>query len=234
MLSIVIPTKNEEDELPALLASIQKQSLQPTEIIVADAFSTDATRAIAKSFGCNVVDGGLPGVGRNRGADTASGEVIVFLDADVQLTDPDFLLRGVREFNDRKLDFATCDSSPLSSKRTDKLFMNVYNIYTRAFAQLRPHAPGYCIFARRDKHHAMHGFDESVIFCEDTDYVNRGSHVGTFGVLRTVTIPVSVRRFDRDGRFQSAIKYIMAEAYMIFVGPIRSNIFHYTFGHKKK
>ena len=68
ILSIIIPTYNEEEYLPVLLESIKEQSFDDYEVIVADANSTDKTREIAKEYGCIVVDGGLPAVGRNNGA----------------------------------------------------------------------------------------------------------------------------------------------------------------------
>ena len=84
-LSIIIPTFNEEKFLPKLLNSIKKQTLQPSEIIIADAFSQDSTRKIAKAFGVKVIDGGLPPVARNNGAKVATQEVLLFLDSDVVL-----------------------------------------------------------------------------------------------------------------------------------------------------
>ena len=74
ILSIIIPTYNEEEYLPVLLDSIKSQSFDDYEIIVADANSTDKTREIAESYGCIVVAGGLPAVGRNNGAKIAKGE----------------------------------------------------------------------------------------------------------------------------------------------------------------
>ena len=87
ILSIIIPTYNEEEYLPVLLESIKKQSFKDYEIIVADANSTDRTREIAESYGCIVVDGGLPAAGRNNGAKVATGEYLLFLDSDLELTD---------------------------------------------------------------------------------------------------------------------------------------------------
>src|SRR5687767_6578001 len=103
MLSIIIPTYNEEEYLPFLLRSIQAQSYKDYEVIIADASSTDKTRAIAAEFGARVVQGGLPGAGRNRGAEAAKGENLLFLDADVILPDPWFLQMTVGEFEKRKL-----------------------------------------------------------------------------------------------------------------------------------
>src|SRR5437870_493328 len=84
-ISIIIPSLNEEQSLPLLLQSIKKQTIQPKEIIVADAFSTDKTRSIAKKFNCTVINGGLPGKGRNAGAKVATQDILLFLDADVIL-----------------------------------------------------------------------------------------------------------------------------------------------------
>jgi hypothetical protein len=90
------------------------------------------------------------------------------------------------------------------------------------------------MLVRREGHNKIRGFDESIVFCEDHDYARRFKRVGRFGFLRSTKIPVSIRRLDRDGRLKIAIKYLLAELHLAFVGPIRSNTFNYTFGHSKK
>lgn len=233
MVSIVIPTKNEEEHLPRLLESIKAQTVQPHEIIVADAHSTDRTREIAKSYGATVIDGGMPSVGRNLGAKHATGELILFLDADVELRDHTFLEKSVKEFNQRCLGLATCDVFPLSDAYLDHFLHKAYNKYVRAWGSLFPHAPGFCMLVKRESHNKLGGFDESIVFCEDHDYARRFKRVGRFGFLKSTKIPVSIRRLDRDGRMNIAIKYLLAELHLAFVGPIRSNKFNYTFGHSK-
>lgn len=77
-VSIIIPTYNEEDYIENLLKSIKRQDYNDDiEVIVADAFSSDKTVEIAKQYDCIVVDGGLPAVGRNRGAEVATGEFLI-------------------------------------------------------------------------------------------------------------------------------------------------------------
>lgn len=232
MLSVVIITKNEEFYLPILLRSIKKQTVQPLEIIVADADSTDRTREIAKRFGCRVVEGGLPSVGRNNGARAAKGGIILFLDADVKLDDRHFLERAEREINKQRLDFASCDIVPLSDKTIDHVFHGFYNHFCRFLLPVHAHAPGFCIFARKAKHDAISGFDEAISFCEDHEYAQRCRKLGKFGYLDSVKIPVSVRRFDRDGRLNIAFKYILSELHIFTLGPIRHNRFKYEFGHR--
>ena len=231
-LSIVIPTKDEEVLLPRLLRSIEAQTLQSVEVIVADAKSEDRTREIAKEFGARVVEGGMPGPGRNRGAEAANGDLIFFFDADVQLPHERFLEDAVQEFEARKLDIATADVWPINGTPYDEFSHNVYNKYVRLWGDKHPHAPGFCILVRKDVHRAINGFDERVLFLEDHDYACRASKVAKFGFLTDTQIHVSTRRQERDGRWSMGWKYVMAELHYLFLGSIRHNGFNYTFGYK--
>ena len=91
-LSVIIPARNEADNLPHLLASLQKQTLAPDEIIVVDDFSEDGTKEIARRYGVTVLENSpLPDgwTGKNwavwNGYLHASGDLLAFLDADVRL-----------------------------------------------------------------------------------------------------------------------------------------------------
>ncbi|MCX6967665.1 MAG: glycosyltransferase [Verrucomicrobia bacterium] len=55
-LSILIPARNEEANLPALLRSIASQSVQPREVIVVNDGSADRTAAVAREFGVTVLE----------------------------------------------------------------------------------------------------------------------------------------------------------------------------------
>lgn len=92
-VSIIIPARNEEDTLPSLLSSIQKQTVQPSEVIVVNDASVDRTAEIAYFFGATIVDPGeLPQdwLGKNyacaKGAEVAKGQLFIFLDADITLS----------------------------------------------------------------------------------------------------------------------------------------------------
>lgn len=233
MLSIVIPTYNEEEYLPRLLASIRSQRFGGYEIVVADAKSTDRTRQIAERFGARVVDGGMPGPGRNLGAAAAQGDLLLFLDADVILPDTDWLGRKVEQFERRKLDAGTCMIKPLSGKMIDQFSHGVFNAHMMATQFVIAHAPGFCIFARKSLHERIGGFDEGIKLAEDHDYVDRASQVGKFRVMTGSRIRVSVRRFERDGRFSIFAKYLLAELYLLTGAQIRTDRFRYTFGYEK-
>lgn len=234
MLSIVIPTFNEEGYLPPLLASIRSQSFKDYEIVVADNHSTDQTRATALAFDARVTDGGdHPGKGRNRGAEAAKGDLILFLDADVVLPSTEWLAKKVAEFERRELDAATCLPKPLGGKPVDKLAHAIYGAHMLTMQFVHEHAPGFCIFVTKRMHQRIGGFDESVKLAEDHDYARRAGEAGKFRVLFGKSVGVSVRRFDRDGRINVFAKYLMVEAYNILRGTIKSDSFNYTFGHDK-
>jgi len=232
-LSIVIPTKNEEASLPALFDTIRTQTFRDFEIIVADADSTDRTREVATAFGAKVVDGGMPGPGRNRGAEAAIGDILLFVDADVKFPNENYLTDVIAEFEEREVDVATCRLKPVSKRLDDKLGHALFNQYTKITERVRAHAAGSCIISRRSVHDGIKGFDERVMFAEDQEYVIRAQKNGfRFRLLESHPMLVSVRRLEKDGRFTIAGKYLYSEFYMLAKGPMKDRIpFKYRFAH---
>ncbi len=232
-LSIIIPCKDEEELLPRLLKSIKKQTFTDYEIIVADAHSSDGTRKVAESFGARVVEGGMPGPGRNRGALEAKGDLLFFLDADVILASSHYLEDALKEFDEQKADVATCDIRPVSDKTIDHALYGAYNAYAKLTEDILPHAAGMCILVRRHTHEGIKGFDEEVVLAEDMDYVRRAAKEGhRFKVLQSHPIHTSVRRLEKDGRWGIAFKYTFGELWLLFRGPFKKMPFKYEMGGK--
>jgi glycosyltransferase involved in cell wall biosynthesis len=93
--SVVVPAYNEGAYLGRTLASLQAQDFEgPYEIIVVDNNSDDDTAEVARSFGVLLVHEPETGVcaARQRGAEAASGEILVSTDADTEHP-PDWLRR---------------------------------------------------------------------------------------------------------------------------------------------
>lgn len=232
MISIVIPTYNEENYLPTLLCSIQEQDFKDYEIIVADNNSKDRTRELARAAGARVVSGGkLPAIGRNNGARRANGDILLFLDADGYMP-RGFLLKALCDFKKRKLGVAGCYMAPMSDKLVDKAYFNFFNKYIFSTQKIFPTLGGGCMLARKDVHEKAEGFDEQVLVLEEYDYVKKCLKYGDFGVIRH-KFYTSVRRFENFGRLTVGGTLVLLNIYRALFGPIKKEIFKYEFDYKK-
>jgi glycosyltransferase involved in cell wall biosynthesis len=99
-VSIIMPTLNAEAILDNCLASIARQTYprEKIEIILADAHSKDSTRDIAKKYGATVLDDNGKNMeeGKRLALRHATGEYIVFVDADNEITHSDYLELAVK------------------------------------------------------------------------------------------------------------------------------------------
>ena len=91
-VSIIIPCRNEENNIAILLQDLKNQSYPIHEIICVNDQSEDNTRQVILDNGARVIDivdrdrdwNGKP-FALTQGAKAATGEVLIFLDADVTL-----------------------------------------------------------------------------------------------------------------------------------------------------
>jgi len=234
MLSIIIPTLNEEKSLSLLLKSIKKQEFADDyEIIVADANSIDGTTKIAKSYGCRILEGGSsPAKGKNNGAKAAKGNILLFIDADAILP-ANFLYQALKEFKQRNLDVASFCLKPRTPQKFKILAFNIfYNWPILMLERIIPHA-SQVILVKKDLHNRNKGFDESIKLAEDHSYVRKAKNLGKYGIIHSVRILSSLRRFEKDGWIRTYLRYILAETHMLLIGDIRGDIFRYRFNHYK-
>ena len=99
-VSFIMPTLNAGALLDNCLTSIARQTYPRSHygIILADAHSSDRTRDIAKKYGAIVIDddGKNMEEGKRLALQHASGEFIVFVDADNEITHPDYIELAVK------------------------------------------------------------------------------------------------------------------------------------------
>lgn len=104
MISIILPAYNAELTLPACLAALQKQTQPPDEIIVVDDGSQDKTADVARAYGVQLYQQPHqgPAAARNLGLSQASGDIVLFTDADCEPV-PTWAAEMLRPFVDSRV-----------------------------------------------------------------------------------------------------------------------------------
>ncbi|HWA52378.1 MAG TPA: glycosyltransferase [Patescibacteria group bacterium] len=213
-LSIIIPVLNEEKYIGNLLQILVNQSLKNFEVIVVDGKSTDNTIKVVEKFknklNLKIIKAPHKGVSfqRNLGASNASAEILLFLDADVSFEN-NFLEKIVKEFNTKDYGVGTVASFPDDHNFLDTFLSTIYNFYQRLTANFNPVVYGFIILSTKIAHKSINGFNENLIFAEDTDYVKRIVEKGfKFQIIDSIKIYYSTRRIKREGRLVYEYKMI--------------------------
>lgn len=89
-VSVIISTYNEEGSIGKCLESLSKQTIKDLEVIVVDDGSTDGTLSNIGGVGLLKQEHKGPGAARNLGVKESSGEILVFVDADMTF-EPGFI-----------------------------------------------------------------------------------------------------------------------------------------------
>jgi glycosyltransferase involved in cell wall biosynthesis len=211
-LSVVIPAFNEAKYLPRSLSSLRQAELflvdrtsDSTEIIVVDNASTDATAAVAQEFGIQVISESRRGIAiaRNAGAGLATGEVLVFLDADYRVL-PSFLARIAHAYSVESELRAAGVRVALEPWEIDPITRALGYATLATIRALANMSFGVATF-RRECFDALGGYDEGVFGVEDLDILERLRKAQPRGrdryrVLNEILVYGSARGFYRGGR----------------------------------
>jgi glycosyltransferase involved in cell wall biosynthesis len=212
LLSIIIPTLNEEKTIGDHLREIKATLKIPYELIVSDGKSTDNTVAIAKQYADQVVVHSGPerqsiAGGRNAGAAAATGEVLFHTDADVRVPDMNnFFATVLKAFEDPKVVAATTRLRiyPEEERYNDWIAHTIFNTAMHTTNALHIHlgaymAKGECQFARTSAFRTVGGYDEKVIVGEDGNLFYRLGEIGTIKYFNNLVVYHSPRRFRKVG-----------------------------------
>ncbi len=220
--SICIPTLNEEKYIGGILECIERQTFRDFEVIVIDGKSEDRTKEEVLKFSKNLpitfLESPKRGVSfqRNYGAKHSRNEYVVFFDADVSI-EPDFLEKINNHLEEKDIDILTTWNKPISDKPIDEfiyLFVNIFML--ELIKKKRPGAIGVFICVKKSSFEKIGGFRESVSLGEDYDLAKRLHESGfTYALLRKPKVKVSVRRFDKEGRFNVIVKNLRAALHFL-------------------
>ena len=225
MISVIIPTLDEELLLPACLAALAGQTAH--ELIVADGGSADATLAIAAAAGARIVSSERGRAEQlNRGAAAARGEVLVFVHADTCL--PGDLLARIGHLlaDDPRIVGGCCTLRFDDSATRYRLMAALGNAYLRlTHAQYGDRA----MFVRCATFAAVGGFRPLPIM-DDADLGRRLRRAGRT-VLLSGPVTTSAREFKRQGAVRLVAKLAIAHvAFWLGVEPERIHRFYYSHG----
>lgn len=166
-ISTVIPAWKASSTLAACLDALRGQTVPFHEMIVVDDDSPDDTASIAEAMGARVVRlprNMGPARARNEGVAAASGDVILFVDADV--TVPSGLSEAMQaHFGDASVSAVqtlyspSCPASNLVSR-----YQNFY--YHHALARVREESTAifatWCAAVRKDLFEGLGGFNTDI------------------------------------------------------------------------
>lgn len=245
--SIIIPTLNEEKFIPKLLKCLKNQSFKNFELIICDGASSDQTIKIINSFSrffprLTILENLKRNVSyqRNTGAEKASGEFLVFFDADVAVGG-DFLKKVyqhiIKEESLLLTTWLEADSDDIFAE-TMILITNIAISLTK-FTK-KPFLPGFDIIVERNTFFTIGKFDERIRHAEDFYFAQRAKKKGI--ILRCINDAVltcSLRRFRHEGTIEVLRKYLTSLIHIVFKGPITNDLFEYQmgggyFGNRKK
>ncbi len=212
-ISIIIPAINEADNIANTIESIGPGDKK--EVIVVDGGSNDDTVSIAKSLGARVITSAPPRARQmNRGADQATGDVLVFLHADTRLPEKfeDFIFNSFKQPKMVAGAFELRMDSPMPGLRLIERLAN----WRSRFLKM-PYGD-QAIFISSRVFHQIGGFPVIPIM-EDFELVRRLQKQG-----KIVTLPVPVftspRRWQNFGILKTTlINQLVIAAYVMGIAP---------------
>jgi rSAM/selenodomain-associated transferase 2 len=219
-VSVIIPALNEEKIIgPVLVDSIARR---PHEVIVVDGGSRDRTREISEQMGAVVITG-APGRARqmNRGAEQATGDILLFLHADTRLPPgafPDIIA-------------ALADPRYLGGRFDveldgDHWLLKIVGAMINHRSRITKVGTGdQAIFVRREVFARMGGFPE-IPLMEDIAFSRALKRLGGIACLRS-RVRTSARRWETEGVWRTVIKmWTLKLLYFAGVSPVTLKRFY--------
>ncbi|MDD5721130.1 MAG: glycosyltransferase [Candidatus Pacebacteria bacterium] len=210
MISIIIPTLNEEKIIEKTLLTLKELRDFDYEIIISDGRSKDKTIEIAKKHGAKVIvyEGMTRQTishGRNLGASIASKELLVFLDADVEIPNiNNFFKKTVKLFEEQKeLTGLTTRIKIHKDVETlaDKIILGAFdyiNFFLNNVVGFGG-ASGEFQMIRASAFKELRGYNEKIAVAEDIDMFQRLAKKGKTRIEMSLKIMHPGRRAHKIG-----------------------------------
>lgn len=188
-ISVIIPAFNEEEHVANTINALKNHAPENTEIILVDNGSTDSTPNIAKSLGANVItktNTTIAGL-RNAGVEISSGNILVFIDADVTVTKEwgDYLQAHTTEallHEPMQITGSRC-LAPKDGKWLNKHWFNLLTSYDA------PYVNSGHLLTTRELFDKIEGFSAELKTAEDYDFCMKAKEINAI-VKNNPKLPV--------------------------------------------
>ena len=201
LLTIVIPCKDENENIKNILSDINNQNESSgLNVIVADASEDYTTQhyiwsETGKTANIKVIEGGYPAKARYNGANLTNTQYILFLDADMRIQNKNFLLEILNEIIEKDSDLLTC-----KVRTYDNRFNYVYKFFDvvqKLHIITGPFALGGIMLFKKSSYDKVGGFNPNDLFAEDYN-LSRKINSNKF-LISKQTIFTSSRRIEKKG-----------------------------------
>jgi len=207
MISVVIPTYNEEKNIERALNSLNNQTIPRNtyEIIIVDGDSKDQTREIAKKLADKVIIQTSKGVGgaRNDGVAVAKGDIIATTDADC-IVPTDWLERIQKNFENNKLISIYGATVPLEDDLLFNIMYKSLNLISPIIQNsLKLYYPcGQNTAFLKSAFESVGGYS-NISVCDDVEIGSRLKKIGKMKLDNKMVVKGSIRRLKKNGIFRS-------------------------------
>jgi glycosyltransferase involved in cell wall biosynthesis len=188
MISFVVPAHNEEQLLGRTLEAIHVAARavgEPYEVIVVDDASTDRTAHVAREHGARVVEVRVRQIARvrNAGAREATGETLIFVDADTLVS-----AATVRASLEALRGGAAGGGATVLIDGRVPLWASAMLVVIRGFMRAGRLAAGCYVFCSRAAFETVGGFDEGFYAAEEIAFSRALGRTGKVVTLRETVI----------------------------------------------
>lgn len=228
-VSIVIPTLNEEARIGVLLRDLSGAASIVTQILVVDGGSEDATQKVVSQFASARFLLAKPPVGNQRqvAAQKASGQWLLFLDADVRIS-PSQIFRWVQTAEEKKYAISCPFYWPYGKSIAAKITFFLLNFFFWLGQTRYPSGAGAGFLVRKDLWKKSGGLRTDLVY-EDIEFIRRAAKHGKFGMV-PIWLRISDRRWVRDGAWRTLRTYLQLSRYFVKNDFIGAEKIHYRFG----
>ncbi len=212
MISIVIPSFNEEENIASCLISLSNQTVSRSsyEIIVVDGGSKDRTREIANEYADLVFiqESERVGGARNDGIRRAKGDIVATTDADTILP-PDWIERVIGLFSDPDVVQVYGPVYPVEGGIKNNISLFLANTFARlGYVTKTIYFTLGCNTAFRRDVVLKAGLYQTIDAGDDLEIARRMRHYGTIKFDNHLKVGFSMRRYQQFGTLKSIYEWL--------------------------